>query len=434
MTGLRRYAAYKDSGFEWLGRIPDHWIVNRTSRLFKVAMGQTILKEDLSTSGGWPVFSATEGDHYFGRIDNPQVRLQPGDLVIPARGNSIGNVKLVQEPATSTQTTIFCQRIEPSPLSPEFSFYYMSGSRKYLFDFTQTAIPQITVAEVGQNPIVVPPMAEQSKIARFLDRETAQIDDLIGKQERLIELLVEKRQAIITHAVTKGLDVTAPMRASKTQWLDGAPAHWFKVKLGWAFSFLNGDRGSNYPSRDDFQADGVPFINAGHLSGDGIDMNSMNFISSEKYEELGGAKLRAGDVLYCLRGSLGKHALLADLAEGALASSLVALRPRRPALVSPAYLTLLLKSPAAETQLTIIASGSAQPNMSVENLRSFSFSVPPLEEQRMILQHVNKECDRLNRIESTARAMIRKLQERRSALVSAAVTGKINVTNEGVAA
>lgn len=111
MAKYKAYTEYKDSGVEWLGDIPSHWNVAKTMRYFKIAMGQTILKEQLEDDGEWPVYSATEGNSYFGYVSSPQVKLSVGDLVIPARGNSIGSVKLVSGKSTTTQTTIYCKHL-----------------------------------------------------------------------------------------------------------------------------------------------------------------------------------------------------------------------------------------------------------------------------------------------------------------------------------
>ena len=205
--GLNPHAPLKPSGVEWLGDVPEHWAVAKTVRYFKVAMGQTILREDLVDDGAWPVFSATDGDHYFGRINEPQVRLAVGDIVIPARGNSIGAVKLVKEPATTTQTTIYCKNLSNGRLNPSFVFHFLKGCRENLFYFTQTAIPQITVEEVGSNPLLIPPLAEQTQIAAFLDRETSRIDTLTTEAQRAIDLLQERRTALISAAVTGQIDV-----------------------------------------------------------------------------------------------------------------------------------------------------------------------------------------------------------------------------------
>jgi len=205
--GLNPQAAMKPSGIEWLGDVPAHWVVAKTSRYFKIAMGQTILKDDLIDDGEWPVFSATDGDHYFGRVNHPQVRLQVGDIVIPARGNSIGSVKLVKEPATTTQTTIYCKNLSAGKLAARFAYQFFLGCKENLFYFTQTAIPQITVEEVSSNPIVLPPPIEQTEIADYLEAESAKLDTLTAEAQRAINLLQERRTALISAAVTGQIDV-----------------------------------------------------------------------------------------------------------------------------------------------------------------------------------------------------------------------------------
>ena len=205
--GLNPNAPMKDSGIEWLGQVPAHWTITKTSYLFKSAMGQTILAEELVEDGEWPVFSATEGDHYFGRINNPEVRLDAGDIVIPARGNSIGHVKLVKEPSTTTQTTIYCKLRTSEKVLARFAYHYFRGCKEWLFYFTQTAIPQITVREVNSNPTLVPPMLEQAEIADFIEDAQTEFDTLITEATQAITLLRERRAALISAAVTGKIDV-----------------------------------------------------------------------------------------------------------------------------------------------------------------------------------------------------------------------------------
>lgn len=205
--GLNPDAPMKPSGIDWLGDVPAHWLIAKSLRYFKVAMGQTILMEDLIDDGEWPVFSATDGDHYFGYVNDPKVRLGVGDIVIPARGNSIGAVKLVKEPSTTTQTTIYCKNLSNGQLSPSFVFYFFKGCRDNLFYFTQTAIPQITVEEVGSNPVLIPPGTEQLRIADFLDSKIAIYDALTTEAQLAIDLLQERRTALISAAVTGQIDV-----------------------------------------------------------------------------------------------------------------------------------------------------------------------------------------------------------------------------------
>jgi type I restriction enzyme S subunit len=158
------YAAYKDSGVPWLGQVPAHWEVRRLKRYFTVAMGQTILASELDDNGKYPVFSATEGDNYFGKISTPKFILHSGDLVIPARGVSIGSVKIVNEPCVCTQTTIYAKRKCDERIDSKYIFYFSRGCREWLFEYDRTAIPQLTVEQVRNNPMLVIPLPEQTAI------------------------------------------------------------------------------------------------------------------------------------------------------------------------------------------------------------------------------------------------------------------------------
>ncbi|MCC5840000.1 MAG: restriction endonuclease subunit S [Opitutales bacterium] len=196
----------KPSGTEWLGEVPDHWEVWKHAHLFASSMGQTILKEEVTDSGLIPVLSATEEYEVFGYLDSASVILNPGDLVVPARGNSIGHVKLVRERSTTTQTTIYSKHLT-NKVDPSFAFYFLLGHRKTLFHFDRTAIPQLTVKQVSTNPFLLPPLPEQRAIAAYLDEETSRLDALVAKVESAIERLQEYRSALITAAVTGKVDV-----------------------------------------------------------------------------------------------------------------------------------------------------------------------------------------------------------------------------------
>jgi type I restriction enzyme S subunit len=205
-AGLPENPPLKPSGISWLGDIPSHWEVWKHAHLFTSSMGQTILKEQVADSGRIPVLSATEKFEIFGYLDSAMVLLNEGDLVIPARGNSIGHVKLVRERSTTTQTTIYSKHLTKK-VAPKFAFYFLLGHRDTLFHFDRTAIPQLTVNQVSTNPFLLPPLPEQAAIAAYLDRETAELDALVAKVEAAIERLQEYRTALITAAVTGKIDV-----------------------------------------------------------------------------------------------------------------------------------------------------------------------------------------------------------------------------------
>ena len=206
--GLDPNVEMKDTGIEWIGEIPKHWEVSKFKYFFEFGMGQTILKEDL-TDDGIPVLSATEKYTILGYYKNPRVLLKNGDLVIPARGNSIGFVKLVKEPSTSTQTTIY-GRIKKQ-VSTVFVTFFCQGYKEHLFQFDQTAIPQITVDQVKENYLLIPPLSEQQGLCEKLNSITETNEKLRDKLNQKIILLKEYRQSVISSVVTGKVRVTEDM-------------------------------------------------------------------------------------------------------------------------------------------------------------------------------------------------------------------------------
>jgi type I restriction enzyme S subunit len=158
---------------------------------------------------------------------------------------------------------------------------------------------------------------------------------------------------------------------------------WIDTELGKLCAFENGDRGTNYPSRSVRTSEGIPFINAGHLTEDGLDYSTMDYIPRERFDLLGGGKIRSGDILFCLRGSLGKFASVGELNEGAIASSLVILRPGQHLL--PSFLLLYFDSALCRSMIEQYGNGAAQPNLSSGSLKQFLIPLPPLPEQQRIV-------------------------------------------------
>lgn len=207
--GLHPDVPLKPSGIPWLGDIPKHWEVAKFKHFFRVRMGQTFLKPDLTETGELPVLSATMSGSVLGYTTKAKAitLLKEGDLVIPARGNSIGYVALVNRVCTSSQTTIQAQRITNNRLSSSFAHLFGIGNKPFLYSFVQTAIPQITTREVASNPILVPPLSEQNAICAAVGDECSSIVTAIARTEREIALMQEYRTRLTADLVTGKLDV-----------------------------------------------------------------------------------------------------------------------------------------------------------------------------------------------------------------------------------
>lgn len=237
----KTYDSYKDSGIAWIGNIPSEWEVCRYKVFTTNRMGETILASETSESG-IPIYSATQDNTIFGHIKSPKVLLHKGDIVIPARGNSIGFAKLVKEDvATCSQTTICSTNI--FGINNKFLYHCIYGLKDFWFRYDGSAIPQITVDQVKNNKVPVPSAQEQEAIAFYLDQKCSEIGSLISLQEEMISELQTYKQSVITEAVTKGLDSNVPMKDSGVEWIGMIPEEWsidflskiiwLRARLGW---------------------------------------------------------------------------------------------------------------------------------------------------------------------------------------------------------
>lgn len=203
--GLDKTVSMKDSGIEWIGEVPEHWEIKRLKDYYTSSMGNTILQSELVDGGTIPVYSATAEDKYFGYVNNANLILNKNDLIIPARGNSIGCVKLVKEKCTATQTTIAC-KIRQQILT-KYIYYFLVGNKHSIFKFDVTAIPQFTVEDTNFINILYPPIDEQKSIAEYLEIKTSHIDKIIKTINIQIEKLKELRKTLINDVVTGKIKV-----------------------------------------------------------------------------------------------------------------------------------------------------------------------------------------------------------------------------------
>ena len=301
--------------------------------------------------------------------------------------------------------------------------YYCALCFPFDYYVTSTALPSMTQRDLGSQEIAVPPKKEQKAIADFLDKECAQIDSIAADLEKQIALLQQYKKSLITETVTKGLDKSVPMKDSGVEWIGKIPEHWDVEPIKYRVTFHNGDRGENYPSKSELQSEGIPFINAGHLEGDGLNMDNMDYISEEKYRIMGGVKLRPGDILYCLRGSVGKNAIV-DMNQGTVASSLVAIRSVR---ILAEYLYYCLNSHIEEVQRYLWDNGTAQPNLSADNLGKYKFCIPPVEEQKAIVKYLNNICSQIDNLVIWKKKQLSTIQQHKKSLIYEYVTGKKRV-------
>jgi type I restriction enzyme S subunit len=311
--------------------------------------------------------------------------------------------------------------------SPYFLNYWMVYLKSS--DFINTLCNKATIAhytaeKVESSPLLLPNSDEQLHISLFLDHETAKIDKLIEKQQQLIELLKEKRQAVISHAVTKGLNPDVPMKDSGVEWLGDVPAHWDICLLKFKCSAIT-DGAHISPDTNEGEH---YFVSIKDIKKGIIDFNNSLLTSSASYKYLvkTGCKPFSGDILFSKDGTIGQTAIVPDDVDFVVASSLIIIRADKEKTL-PAFMDLLLQSSLVKEQVESFVKGAALRRLSIQNLEKVFGIFPTLSEQQIISDYIYAQLNRLDVLESKAVVQIQLLEERRTALISAAVTGKIDV-------
>jgi len=290
---------------------------------------------------------------------------------------------------------------------------------------TSGATNQIELSREGlaRMPCIQPPIAEQTAIADFLDHETARIDALIAKQERLTELLLEKRSSVVSGLVTKGLDASRPMKDSGVDWLGSLPAHWRVVPYKYVTSRV--DVGIAEAATQAYVPDGVPIVRSTNVRSDGIELDNLLAITPEFAERNRSKYLRAGDVVTVRTGNPGTSAVVPPELDRAQCFTLLVATPRRD--VDAHFLSHYLNSSPASAYFDQMSWGSAQRNISVPILQEIPVAVPGRDEQIRIVTQINEEVGEIDALISKAQYLAALLAERRTAVITAAVTGEIDV-------
>ncbi|EAK1189469.1 hypothetical protein A9435_03555 [Campylobacter upsaliensis] len=427
---------YKPSGIEWLGEIPQHWEVTKFKYFYRSNMGETILTQDLETDG-IPVYSATEEDKFFGKIKNPVNILNVNDFVIPARGNSIGAIKIVKEKSTCTQTTIFSKQFKD--INPYYVYYFLLGYRKFLFEFIQTAIPQITISQVNENPIILPPLQEQKEIAEFLDSKCEKIQNYIDKKQKLITLLQEKKQALINEAVcgrvachtadshchTERSEVsTTAYKDSDIEYLGLIPHHWEVRRVATLGNFF---KGSNI-SKNDLQDSGVCVVLYGDIYTK-YEIKTKQFQSkiAENFAK-NKTQILFGDLLFSGSGEtkedIGKCICYLGNEKAYVGGDVIVLRQMGQ---DSLFLSYVLNSDYIKYQKAVISKGEIIIHIYASNLRDLKIPLPPLHEQKEIAAFLDSKVAQIDSVIEKTKRQIELIKEYKNTLINEAVCGRINL-------
>ena len=427
-----RYPAYRDSGVEWLGQIPAHWEITPLKRLADFVNGDAFKPADWSESG-IPIIriqNLNGGDefNYFDGTVEEKYLVRKGDLLFGwsgNRGTSFGPFLWSKEGTYALNQHIF--RVVPFWSENTDLYWILKAVTAHVEDQAHGIIGMVHVTKgaLGSIKVPVPTPEEQAAIATFLDQETAKIDALVAEQEKLIALLQEKRQAVISHAVTKGLDPDAPMKDSGVEWLGEVPRHWEVLRIKQLASFVGGGT----PSRDmpEYWHGEIPWISPKDMKTEFV-MDSKEHITDAGLRSSVTSLIPAGSVLMVVRSGILKHTIPV-----AINQKPVALNQDMKALLfdssrlAALFVLRFIQGLNDKLLLEWSKQGATVESIEHEYLVNSLLPVPPISEQTTIVAHLDHVTAQLDDLMSEARTAITLLQERRTALISAAVTGQIDV-------
>ena len=418
---------------KWPCKFPDRWTVLPSKRLFPESKDRAPESdEQLSATQEYGVISQAEFMRLAGRRvvqlnQNLELRkrVEIGDFVISMRSFQGGLERAWAEGGIRSSYVVLRPRADLVP------GYYQRLFKSV--DYIQALQSTANFIRDGQDmnyqnfvliDLPFPPVSEQFCIAAFLDHETARIDALIEEQQRLIELLKEKRQAVISHAVTKGLDPTVPLKDSGVEWLGEVPAHWVVAGLKWYWSVTDCKH-----ITAEFVDEGIPLASIREVQSRYVALDNAKQTTEVFYRQLieGGRELVAGDLIFSRNATVGQVAQVANWHPPFAMGQDVCVLKKQYEWLSSDYLQAVLRSPVVMVQLDNLMIGSTFKRVNVEDIRGIIVPMPPQGEQKIIAEYLIEKTEMFNSMLGEAQNTIALLQERRSALISAAVTGKIDV-------
>ncbi len=412
----QRYPKYKDSGIEWIGEIPEHWGIVPLFSVFhenKIKQNNSLELNVLSLSYGKIVIRNVESNFgllpesfsTYQLVKDGNVILRLTDLQNDKRSLRVGLAN--QEGIITSAYVSLCAH---GVIIPKFGYYLLHSydSMKVFYNYGGGVRQSMNFQDLRRLSLIFPQPNEQSVIVEYIEKTLEKLDVVISKQQQLIELLKEKRQAVITHAVTKGLDPNVPMKDSGIEWIGEIPANWNIKRLKYAAQLVT-EKSRQYAKR-------VALENVESWSG--------RYINTETKFEGEGVEFREGDVLF---GKLRPYLAKVYKAEfsGSAVGEFFVLRPYFD--IDSDFLSALLLNREFINLVDGSTYGAKMPRVDWEFMGNLLLAIPPTTEQRNIFEIIDAKTSKIDYLISKQQQMIELLQEHKTSLISQAVTGKIDV-------
>jgi type I restriction enzyme S subunit len=442
VSHYKPYPSYKDSGVEWIGEVPEHWDIRSVKHLYDARLGKMVQPQPKSDEDVLVPYHRAQTVQWesirYDQVEsmwaNPAeieaYSLNEGDLLI-CEGGDVCRSAIFNR--NEHETVIFQNSVHRvRPLNGNHSEWLLrlmqivrsTGWIDVLCN--KNTIVHFTSDKLASLECPHPPQDEQAQILTALRKETARIDALIAKKTRFIELLKEKRSALITHAVTKGLDPNVEMKDSGVEWLGEVPENWGVAQLRYYTTFItSGSRGW----AEHYSESGAIFVRIGNLTRDSlaVDLSDIQYVEPTKGAEGERTKIKAGDLLFSITAYLGSIAVASNDIEGAFVSQHIALVRLASNIFVPKFAGYYALSKAGQSQLKEQGYGGTKIQLSLDDVKALWFPILPKNEQSTIATFLDRETARIDSLVEKTRKSKDLLKERRSALISAAVTGKIDV-------
>lgn len=447
-TPWRPYPAYKPSGVDgstsltasWLGDVPEGWEVKRLK--YSATINDETLPEttdpefefeyvDIGGVSAVVGITATEAMVFENAPSRARRKVRHGDTIVSTVRTYLRAIAPIRNPPINLIVSTGFAVVRPRKVEDAFlAFALREGSfvESVVAQSTGVSYPACNASEVGCIPIPLPPPSEQRAIADFLDRETEKIDRLMAKKRELIEKLKEERAARISRAVTRGLNPDAKMKPSGVAWLGDVPEGWEVKRLGYLVSKIGSGK-TPRGGAESYQSDGVMLIRSQNVYDDGLRLADVVYIDDSTDEDMSNTRVEAKDVLLNITGaSLGRCAVVpAPFPRANVNQHVCIVRPEQK-IVDPLFLQFCLTAQFVKAQIFADEAGSSREGLNFQQVRALELPVPPLPEQRAIADFLDRETGKIDRLVAKVQEAIARLQEYRAALITAAVTGKIDVS------
>ena len=411
---------YKDSGIDWIGRIPKEWKVSQLKRFVSFQNGQDY--KEIEVAEGFPVYGSGGVFAYANKY------MYEGESILFGRKGTINRPLYINCKFWTVDTMYYT--IPKKDVCAKF-LYYVATTLPYDKYSTSTALPSMTQTILGNLNIAIPPISEQRAIVEYLDRKCAEIDSLIELQEQMIAQLTDYKQSVITEAVTKGLNPNAELVPSGIDWIDVIPKGWRVCRLkelGFLYGGLTGKSGTDFDvEENDKFAYFIPFTNI--FNNMVIDTNKLYKVKVEDGEIQN--EVRQGDLLFLMSSEdyegIGKPALLdVSIHHLYLNSFCKGLRIVSDNVV-PKFLLYMMTSHIMREQIRLEAKGFIRINLRQDKLMNVVLYLPPISEQKFIASYLDTKCQEIDSLIELKQKKIEALKEYKKSVIFEAVTGKTNI-------